>query len=255
MPSWDEPAYKATFTLEATVPVEQMAVSNMPMVASEPLRDGLHRVRFGLSPKMSTYLLFLGVGDFERVTTRAGATEVGIVMRKGAAEQAAFALDASAGSCATTNDYFGAPYPLPKLDNVAAPGRSQFFGAMENWGAIFYFETCLLFDPTIATELDRQRIFIVAAHEIAHQWFGNLVTMAWWDDLWLNEAFATWMGRRDDQELHPEWNTELTSVRRRERGDGARCLPHHAPHRQHDRARSPRPSKRSTRSHTPRVRR
>jgi len=215
MPSWDEPAYKATFTLDAVVPAEQMAISNMPMIASESLGGGLRRVRFAASPKMSTYLLFLGVGDFERVTTGAGATEVGIVVRKGAAHQAAFALDSTAAILRDYDDYFALPYPLPKLDNVASPGESSFFCAMENWGAIYTFEKCLLFDPSIGTQLDRQRIFSFAAHEIAHQWFGNLVTMRWWNDLWLNESFATWMARRETRQRYPEWNTELTSVRRR----------------------------------------
>jgi aminopeptidase N len=215
MPSWDEPAYKATFTLDAIVPAAQTAVSNMPMIASEPLGGGLRRVRFAATPRMSTYLLFLGVGDFERVTTHAGATEVGVVMRKGAAEQAGFALDSTASILRDYDDYFAVPYPLPKLDNVASPGESGFFGAMENWGAIYTFEKHLLFDPSIGTQFDRQRIFAYAAHEIAHQWFGNLVTMRWWDDLWLNESFASWMARRETQQRHPEWNTELTSVRRR----------------------------------------
>jgi len=215
LPSWDEPAYKATFTLDATVPAAQMAISNMPMITSEPLAGGLRRVRFAASPKMSTYLLFLGVGDFERVTTREGATEVGIVMRKGVAEQAGFALDSTASILRDYNDYFALPYPLPKLDNVASPGQSEFFGAMENWGAIYTFEKSLLFDPSIGTQSDRQRIFSFAAHEIAHQWFGDLVTMRWWNDLWLNESFATWIGQRETLQRHPEWNTELTSVRRR----------------------------------------
>src|SRR5690606_32077123 len=131
-------------------------------------------------------------------------------------DQARFALESSKDVLAEYNDYFGVKYPLPKLDNIAAPGRSQFFSAMENWGAIFTFEHTLLLDPAIANISDRQRIFSVAAHEIAHQWFGNLVTMAWWDDLWLNEGFATWMAARTTQKLHPEWNTHLYSVGGRE---------------------------------------
>ena len=130
------------------------------------------------------------------------------------------------------NDYFGTPYPLPKLDNVAAPGRSQFFGAMENWGAIFSFEYILLLDPAISTQADRQGVFSVAAHEIAHQWFGDLVTMAWWDDLWLNEGFASWMAGRTTEKLHPEWNTALRRGRRsRDERDGARRARHHPPGR------------------------
>ena len=212
IPSWDEPSYKATFDLEATVPSDQMAVSNMPVAERTDLGGGRSRVRFAPSPKMSTYLLFFALGDLERITTRAGETEIGIITQKGLASQAAFALESSATILREYNDYFGTPYPLPKLDNLAAPGRSQFFGAMENWGAIFTFEYILLVDPTISTEKDRQSIFSVAAHEISHMWFGDLVTMAWWDDLWLNEGFASWMAGRTTEKLHPEWNTALGAV-------------------------------------------
>jgi aminopeptidase N len=217
IPSWDEPAYKATFTLEATVPTGQMAVSNLPPSSTADLGDGRTRVRFATSPKMSTYLLFFATGDFERATTHEGATEVGVVTQRGALGQAAFALESSRAVLAEYNDYFGVPYPLPKLDNVASPGRSQFFGAMENWGAIYTFEYALLLDPSISTQSDRQAVFSVAAHEVAHQWFGNLVTMQWWDDLWLNEGFASWMESRTSAKLHPEWNTALADVGTRER--------------------------------------
>ena len=96
--------------------------------------------------------------------------------------------------------------------NGASPGSSQFFGAMENWGAIFYFDYVLLIDPKLSTEADRQNVFTVVAHEMAHQWFGDLVTMAWWDDLWLNEGFASWMEGRATEHFHPEWNAALTAV-------------------------------------------
>ena len=216
IPSWDEPAYKATFTLSADVPNGQMAVSNMP-VASR-VRAGDHvRVTFAPSPKMSTYLLFFGLGDFDRITAKAGATEVGVIAKAGATAQGQFALDSSVRILNEYNDYFGVPFPLPKLDNVAAPGRSQFFGAMENWGAIFTFEYAILLDPTISTQADKQRSFQVSAHEMAHQWFGDLVTMAWWDDLWLNEGFASWMESRTSAKLHPEWDTALSAVGVRER--------------------------------------
>jgi aminopeptidase N len=217
IPSWDEPAYKATFALQAVVPKGQMAVSNMPISKVEELAGERSQVTFAETPKMSTYLLFFGLGDFERARVTAEGTELGVVTRKGGASQAQFALEASKAILRDYNDYFGVRYPLPKLDNVAGPGRSQFFGAMENWGAIFTFEYAMLFDPAISTQADKQRIFAVEAHEMAHQWFGDLITMAWWDDLWLNEGFASWMESRTSARLHPEWNTQLDAVSVRER--------------------------------------
>jgi aminopeptidase N len=216
VPSWDEPNYKATFTLTATVPAAQMAVSNMPAAETTDLGNGSKRVRFAQSPKMSTYLLFFGLGDFDRATTMADGIEVGVVTQKGKADQSQFALESAAAVLKEYNDYFGVPYPLPKLDNIASPGSSQFFSAMENWGAIYTFEYAQLFDPRISTESTKEGIFSTGAHEIAHQWFGDLVTMSWWDDLWLNEGFASWMESRTTAKLHPEWNTALSAVGVRE---------------------------------------
>jgi aminopeptidase N len=217
IPSWDEPDYKASFALDVTVPAGQMAVSNMPGKV-ETLADGRQLVRFARTPKMSTYLLFFGLGDFERATATVEGTELGVITRRGAIKQAEFALESSKTILKEYNDYFGVRYPLPKLDNIAGPGQSQFFSAMENWGAVFTFEYALLLDPAISTQGDRQNIFVTAAHEMAHQWFGDLVTMRWWDDLWLNEGFASWMEGRMTQKAHPEWNTNLGAVGSR---DGA----------------------------------
>ncbi len=216
IPCWDEPAYKATFALEATVPSDQMAVSNMPIATQTEIDGGRTRVRFAESPKMSTYLLFFGLGEFDRATARIDNTEIGVVTKKGSASQAAFALESSRAVLHEYNDYFGIPYPLPKLDNTASPGSSQFFDAMENWGAIFTFENSILLDPSIATQTDKENIFDVLAHEMAHQWFGDLVTMTWWDDLWLNESFASWMSSRMAVRLHPEWDSALNAVATRE---------------------------------------
>jgi aminopeptidase N len=216
IPSWDEPFYKASFSLQATVPAGQMAVSNMPAASSTTLADGRQLVKFATTPKMSTYLLFFGLGDFERATAMAGKTEVGVITTRGGKDKAAFVLDSSRAILREYNSYFGVPFPLPKLDNIAAPGRSQFFGAMENWGAIFTFEYAMLLDPAISTQSDRQAAFSIAAHEMAHQWFGDLVTMRWWDDLWLNEGFASWMESRMTAQLHPEWHTAVGAVGVRE---------------------------------------
>lgn len=211
IPSWDEPNFKATFDLAINAPAGQMAVSNMPVASSKPGANGRTRIAFQTSPKMSTYLLFVSVGDFERATfTADNGTEIGVIAQKGKVDQAQFALESGRDVLHEYNAYFGIPYPLPKLDNIAAPGRSQFFSAMENWGAIFTFEYSLLLDPAVANIDTKQGVFTVAAHEIAHQWFGNLVTMAWWDDLWLNEGFANWMEARTTAKLHPEWDIDKT---------------------------------------------
>ena len=205
VPSWDEPARRATFDLTVTVPADLMAVGNMPVAATEALPGNLKRVRFATTPKMSTYLLFFGLGDFERVHRDVAGVDVGVIVKRGDTAQAAYALDAAARILPYYNQWFGTPYPLPKLDMVAGAGGSVTFGAMENWGAIFYFERDLLIDSTRATDEDKLRVFQTVAHEVAHQWFGDLVTMAWWDDLWLNEGFATWMQVKATLELHPEW--------------------------------------------------
>ena len=205
VPSWDEPARRATFDLTATVPADLMAVGNMPIASTEALPGNLKRVRFATTPKMSTYLLFFGLGDFERVHRDVAGVDVGVIVKRGDTAQASYALDAAARILPYYNEWFGTPYPLPKLDMVAGAGGSVTFGAMENWGAIFYFEHDLLIDAKLATEEDKHRVFETIAHEVAHQWFGDLVTMAWWDDLWLNEGFASWMEVKAALELHPEW--------------------------------------------------
>ena len=168
LPSWDEPGFKTTFTLDATVPTAQMAVSNMPVAARTDVGNGRTRVTFERTPKMSTYLLFFALGDFDRLATTVDGTELGVVTQAGLSSQAAFALESSERVLREYNDYFGSAYPLPKLDNIASPGSSMFYSAMENWGAIFTFEYAILLDPSIATQADRQDSFETAAHEIAH---------------------------------------------------------------------------------------
>lgn len=218
LPCFDEPSFRAPFTVDVILPEGRTAVSNLPVERTTPQADGTVRWHFPATPPMSSYLLFLAAGDFERAHAPVGDGhfEAGVVTRRGAVDQARFALDSSREVLADYERWFGLPFPLPKLDNVAAPGESQFFGAMENWGAIFTFESVLLVDPKMATMGDREAIFEVAAHEIAHQWFGDLVTMRWWDDLWLNEGFASWMEGRATERLHPEWETEGHAVAGRE---------------------------------------
>jgi aminopeptidase N len=216
-PGWDEPAFRTPYDLRVAVPAGQQSVGNMPEAGREMRPDGSAVVTFRTTPAMSSYLVFLAVGEFDRITAQApGGTQVGVVTRRGAGEQGRWALESQRQILPWYNRYFGTPYPLPKLDNVAGPGSSQFFGAMENWGAIFSFENILLVDPAITTEARRQEIFSVDAHEMAHQWFGDLVTMAWWDDIWLNEGFASWMASKSTAAIHPEWETSLDRVNARE---------------------------------------
>jgi aminopeptidase N len=210
LPCWDEPAFKATFSLAVAAPKGEMVISNMPIEGESELAGGLRHVRFQPTPKMSSYLLFLGMGDLERLETTVGSTKIAVIARRGSAYKGQFALDSSIELLKFFNEYFGVPYPLPKLDLIAAPGAGG-FSAMENWGAVLYFETALLVDPALSPESARQRVFVVVAHEMAHQWFGNLVTMEWWDNLWLNEGFASWMENKATDRFHPEWMTWLQS--------------------------------------------
>ena len=224
LPCWDEPARKATFTLTIEAPKGRMAISNMPIEKVTPLGRDLQRVRFAKTPKMSTYLLFLSVGDYERVHRKVGGTDVGIVVKRGDLGRAAYALQEALALLDYYNDYFGFRFPLPKLDLIAAPGQIT-GGSMENWGAIFYSQNHLLFDPKTSTERDRQEIFRIVSHEMAHQWFGDLVTMAWWDNLWLNEGFARWMQTHAADGLHPNWRTSLQAQSIFEAGKRADAKP------------------------------
>ncbi|MDE0823369.1 MAG: M1 family metallopeptidase [Dehalococcoidia bacterium] len=203
-PCWDEPAKKATFEVTLVFSDEYEAISNTPAVDEAIPGPGLKSVRFAETPVMSTYLLAFIVGNLVSIQERAeGGTKVGVWTTPGKENQATFALDTSVKLLGYFNDYFGIPYPLAKLDHIAIPDFAA--GAMENWGAVTYRETALLVDPDNSSAGTRQRVAEVIAHEMAHMWFGDLVTMEWWDDLWLNESFASWMGNKAVDWLFPEW--------------------------------------------------
>ena len=205
-PCWDEPAFRAHFQLTVVVPENWLAVSNMPIESEQKIVGG-KEVRFAPTPPMSAYLNVFVAGELDLIESRVGSTQIRVIATKGKAEQGRYALESSAQILKYYNDYFGVPYPLPKLDQIAIPGG--FGGAMENWGGITYYESALLFDPKSSSAETKQRIYEVIAHETAHMWFGDLVTMAWWDNLWLNEGFASWMGSKCTAHFNPQWEVWL----------------------------------------------
>ena len=201
-PCWDEPVFRARFQLTAVVPENWLAVSNMPVESEDKIAGG-KAVRFAATPPMSSYLNVFVAGELESIESRSGPTQLRVIATKGKAEMGRYALQATGQILRYYNDYFGVACPLPKLDQIALPGG--FGGAMENWGGITYYESKLLFDPKSSSEETKQDIYEVLAHEMAHQWFGDLVTMAWWDNLWLNEGFASWMGSKCTAHFNPQW--------------------------------------------------
>jgi aminopeptidase N len=205
-PCWDEPVFRARFQLTVVVPENWLAVSNVP-IESEEKSAAEKEVRFAATPSMSSYLNVFVAGELDLIESRIGRTQLRIIATKGKAEMGRYALEATAQILQYYNDYFGVPYPLPKLDQIALPGG--FGGAMENWGGITYYESTLLFDPKNSSVETKQNIYEVIAHEVAHQWFGDLVTMAWWDNLWLNEGFASWMGTKCTARFNPQWEVWL----------------------------------------------
>ncbi|HWY76060.1 MAG TPA: M1 family metallopeptidase, partial [Verrucomicrobiae bacterium] len=209
-PCWDEPAFRATFDLSVIVPEKHIAVSNMPIERETPLDGGFKEVKFVRTPAMASYLVALVSGELEELKGEAEGVQIRIITTNGKREQGRYALDATKKLLAYYNDYFGIKYPLPKLDQIAIPG--DFDGAMENWGAITYNEGVLLFDPGTSSQETKQNIFVTVAHEMSHQWFGDLVTMGWWDNLWLNEGFATWMETKATDHFNPDWQMWLTAA-------------------------------------------
>ncbi len=200
-PCWDEPAFRATFQLTVTVPAAWATISNMP-VSQRTVHGALAMTRFERSPKMPSYLIEFTGGELAAVSARSGSTALGVWADQGREGDGQTALANAQEILQDYNDYFGYPYPLPKLDSIAVPGG--FSGAMENWGAITYNDQLLLINGA-STMQDRQTVFAVQAHEMAHQWNGDLVTMGWWDDLWLNESFASWRGAKETDLRNPQW--------------------------------------------------
>jgi aminopeptidase N len=207
VPCWDEPAFRATFRLSVDLPADFSAFSNTPIEETQALDGDRQRIRFESTPEMVSYLLVLVAGRLERLEGEEAGVMLGIVFPEDRHASAHYALAISRDLLGFFNDYFGLPYPLAKLDQIALPGG--FGGAMENWGGIIYDEALLLYDPQKSTERTKRAVYEVVAHEIAHQWFGNLVTMAWWDDLWLNEGFASWIGTKATDRFNPDWRVWL----------------------------------------------
>jgi aminopeptidase N len=208
-PCWDEPVFRAAYELTVVVPQKHLAVSNMPIDHEKKLGNGVKEVQFKRTPPMASYLVVLVSGELEELKGDAEGVPIRIITTQGKREQAKYALEVTKQVLAYYNDYFGIRFPMPKLDQIAIPGG--FTGAMENWGAITYNERNVLFDPATSSQGTKQAVFGVVAHEMAHQWFGDLVTMSWWDNLWLNEGFASWMAAKASDALNPEWQANLTA--------------------------------------------
>jgi len=204
-PCWDEPEFKIPWQFELTVPAAHLAVSNTPIERETRPANGMKTVTFKRTPPMSSYFLAIAVGPFETVPIRGMSAPGRIVCVKGASALAGEAARATPPLLAALEKYFGRPYPYEKLDLIAAP--EFLYGAMENAGAIVFAERRLLLDPNGAAADDRRSMRSVLAHELAHMWFGDLVTMRWWDDLWLNESFATWMAAKVMDQVFPEFRS------------------------------------------------
>ncbi len=203
-PSFDEPAFKATFDITLVVDKGDTAISNTNIVADKPLAEShKHAIRFAVTPRMSTYLVAFLVGDFQCVSGSSDGVPIRACATPDQVQYGKFALQAAEYVLHYYDTYFGIKYPMPKLDMIALPDFEA--GAMENFGAITYRETDLLVDQDHASVYALKRVADVVAHEMAHQWFGDMVTMEWWNNIWLNEGFATWMENKPIEAWKPEW--------------------------------------------------
>ncbi|KAH8302053.1 hypothetical protein KR044_002268 [Drosophila immigrans] len=204
-PCWDEPAIKATFDITLVVPKDRVALSNMPVIKEDDLPGEMRRIRFDRTPIMSTYLVAVVVGEYDFVEAK---SDDGVIVRVftpvGKKEQGQFALDVATKVLPYYKSYFNIAYPLPKMDLIAISDFSA--GAMENWGLVTYRETFVLVDPKNTSLMRKQSIALTVGHEIAHQWFGNLVTMEWWTHLWLNEGYASFVEFLCVHHLFPEYD-------------------------------------------------
>jgi len=206
-PSFDEPAMKATFDVTLVVDSGDVAISNSAVVSDTPTPNGKHAVRFATTKLLPTYLVAMLVGDFQCISGSADDIPIRVCTTPGLQNLGHFALDASKASIEFFDRYYGIKYPFGKLDLIGIPDFAA--GAMENAAAITFRETDLLVDDKIASTIAKKRVAEVVAHEIAHQWFGDLVTMKWWDDIWLNEGFATFMSQKPIAAWQPEWRMDL----------------------------------------------
>jgi aminopeptidase N/puromycin-sensitive aminopeptidase len=206
-PCFDEPAFKATYDISLVVDSGDTAISNGEIIAdtASPIA-GKHTLKFATTPKMSTYLVAFLVGDFQCTSGESDGVAIRSCSTPDKVALTPYSVDVSKYVLHYYNNYFGIPYPLKKLDLIALPDFEA--GAMENFGAITFRETDLLIDPRTASVGAQKEVALVIAHEMAHQWFGDLVTMQWWDNIWLNEGFATWMEAKAVAIMHPEWNID-----------------------------------------------
>jgi aminopeptidase N len=204
-PSFDEPAMKATFSVSLTINKGDTAIANTNIVSDTqgPL-PGKHTLKFATTPKMSTYLVAFLVGDFQCTQGASDGVPIRVCATPDKVEYTGYALKAAEFVLHYYDTYFGIKYPMPKLDLIAIPDFEA--GAMENFGAITYRETDLLLDDKHASLSAKERVAQVVAHEMAHQWFGDMVTMQWWNNIWLNEGFADWMENKPVAAWHPEWD-------------------------------------------------